>query len=208
MDAKAASENLQLIRTLMERAALYRRALAPVMMLNGVIAIAAAVTGVLARIEMLHSFVRLWMAAGVVGIVGTLLIARRQSLRAGETFFSPPARRVIAAMFPSLLLGGCLGLGFLRISDELARHLLIVPALWIALYGCALHAAGWFTTRGLRWFGLLNLIPACAAVPFLMESPEGLPWRTPHLVMGAWFGVLHLVFGAWLYFTERKESAA
>jgi hypothetical protein len=207
MDPQAASENLQLIRTLMERAVLYRRALAPVMMLNGIVAIAATVTGVVAHLEMLHGFVRLWMAAGVVGILGTLLVARRQSLRAGEVFCAPPARRVIAAMFPALLLGGCVGLSLLRLEDrEIIPHLWL-PVLWIALYGCALHAAGWFTTRGLRWFGLLNLLPACAVLPFLLPAPNVAPWQVPHLIMGAWFGLLHLAFGAWLYATEGRGSA-
>ncbi len=208
MDTQAASENLQLIRTLMERAALYRRALAPVMMTTGLIATVGAVVGLAARIENLHAFAQLWMATGLVGIGATLLIARRQSLQARETFFSPPARRVIAALIPALFVGGSLGVGLLQLPNEAARDYLMVPALWIALYGCALHAAGWFTTQGLRWFGLANLLPACVALPFLMRPLGECPWQTPHLVMGVWLGLLHLVFGSWLYCTGKKGSAA
>jgi hypothetical protein len=208
MDTQAASENLQLIRTLMERAALYRRALAPVMIATGAIGLAGAVVGIIAQIENLHAFVQLWLGTGVVGIGATLLIARRQSLQAREMFFTPPARRVIAALIPALFIGGALGVGLLELSNDEARNFLMVPALWIALYGCALHAAGWFTTRGLRWFGLANLLPACAALPFVMRPVGDFPWQTPHLVMGVWFGVFHLLFGAWLYFTERKETGA
>lgn len=208
MDSHAASENLQLIRTLMERAALYRRALAPVMIATGAIGTAGAIVGVVAGIQNLHAFVQLWLATGVVGIGVTLLIARRQSLQARELFFSPPARRVIAALIPALFVGGALGVGLLQLSNDEARNYLMVPALWIALYGCALHAAGWFTTRGLRWFGLANLLPACAALPFLMRPLGEYPWQTPHLVMGVWFGVLHLLFGAWLFITERKDTPA
>jgi len=208
MDTHAASENLQLIRTLMERAALYRRALAPVMILTGAIGTVGAIVGIAAHIENLHAFVQLWLGTGIAGIIGTLLIARRQSLRAQEAFFSPPARRVIAALIPALLIGGAVGMGLLELPNDEARNFLTVPALWVALYGCALHAAGWFTTRGLRWFGLVNLLPACAALPFLMQPPADLPWHAPHIAMGAWFGLLQLIFGAWLFFTERKESAA
>lgn len=208
MDTQAASENLQLIRILMERAALYRRALAPVMMATGLIATAGAVVGLAARIENLHAFVQLWMATGMAGIVATLLVARRQSLQERDPFFSPPARRVIAALIPALLVGGSLGAGFLQLPNGAARGYLMVPVLWIALYGCALHAAGWFTTRGLRWFGLVNLLPACLALPFVMRPPGECPWQTPHLVMGAWLGILHLAFGSWLYCTEKKGPAA
>jgi hypothetical protein len=206
MDTQAAAENLQLIRTLMERAALYRRALAPVMIATGATGLAGAVVGIAARIENLHAFVQLWLATGVVGIGVTLLIARRQSLRAQEAFFSPPARRVMAALFPALCAGASLGVGLLQLSNDSARDFLMVPALWIALYGCALHAAGWFTTRGLRWFGLANVLPACAALPFLMRPLGEFPWQTPHVVMGVWFGGFHLLFGAWLFVTERKET--
>lgn len=208
MQTHDAAENLQLIRTLMERAALYRRALAPVMIATGAIGLAGAVVGIAVRIENLHAFVQLWLGTGIVGIGATLLIARRQSLQAREMFFTPSARRVIAALIPALFVGGALGVGLLQLSNDTASNFLMVPALWIALYGCALHAAGWFTTRGLRWFGLANLLPACAALPFLMGPGGGFPWPSPHVVMGVWFGLFHLLFGAWLYFTERKDSAA
>ena len=46
MQTDWASENLQVIRTLMERSAVYRRALAPVMGLVGATGIAAGVLGV------------------------------------------------------------------------------------------------------------------------------------------------------------------
>ena len=45
MEANWATDHLQVIRTLMERSALYRRALAPIMLTCGVIGIAAATAG-------------------------------------------------------------------------------------------------------------------------------------------------------------------
>ena len=45
METKWAVDNLQTIRTLMERSALYRRALAPIMILAGTIGIAGGLTG-------------------------------------------------------------------------------------------------------------------------------------------------------------------
>jgi len=42
MDTNWAAENLQVIRTLMERSTLYRRALAPVMLVSGLIGTSAA----------------------------------------------------------------------------------------------------------------------------------------------------------------------
>jgi len=45
MESNAAAEHIQVIRTLMERAAVYRRALAPVMIFNGVLGILAGAFG-------------------------------------------------------------------------------------------------------------------------------------------------------------------
>jgi len=207
MDNQAASEHLQVIRTLMERTALYRRALAPIMLLTGAIGTAGAVVGMAARIEFMHPFCRFWLAVGIFAMTGALVIARRQSLKTREPVFSPPARRVVIALCPALLLGGSLGLGMIELSNDEARQFLMVPVIWIALYGCALHAAGHFTTRGLRWFGLAYALPACAVLPFTMRPGFDAPWCLPHLIMGLWFGVFHLLYGAYLFITEKKESA-
>src|SRR5204862_146435 len=86
---------------------------------------------------------RFWLAVGIVAMTGTLVIARRQSLKTREPVFSPPARRVVLAMFPTLLLGGSVGLGMLELSNDEARQFLMVPFIWITLYGCALHEAGY-----------------------------------------------------------------
>ncbi len=45
MEPKWAEENLQTIRTLMERSAVYRRALAPIMLFAGLLGVTAAATG-------------------------------------------------------------------------------------------------------------------------------------------------------------------
>ena len=47
METNWAEENLKTIRTLMERSAIYRRALAPIMIFAGVVGVIAAVAGLL-----------------------------------------------------------------------------------------------------------------------------------------------------------------
>ena len=47
MDSNWASEQLQTIRTLMERSAIYRRALAPIMLVAGAAGVVAAGIGLL-----------------------------------------------------------------------------------------------------------------------------------------------------------------
>jgi len=60
MEANWAAEHLQTIRTLMERSALYRRALAPIMIFNGAVGTIAALLGVGIKIESPLSFILFW----------------------------------------------------------------------------------------------------------------------------------------------------
>src|SRR5580693_9463690 len=110
MDTNWAAENLQAIRTLMERSAIYRRALAPVMTFTGLIGIVAAVIGGLLGIVAVRSFAVYWMSVGVIAIAGDFLLVRRQALRESEPFWSPPTRRVTQAMLPALFVGLVTGL--------------------------------------------------------------------------------------------------
>jgi hypothetical protein len=206
MDAQSAADNLQLIRTLMERATLYRRALAPIMLLSGSLGLAGAALALVLRIESMHGFCLFWLGVAAIGLLAAYGVARRQALRDREAFWSPPARRVSAALTPPLLIGGFLGLGMLQLSDGAARDYVVVPTLWIALYGCALHGAGHFTTRGLRVFGGSFLFPASLAIPFVISPPGDWPWPLPHVVMGTWFGLFHLVYGLYLRTTEKRAA--
>ena len=62
MEPNDAAENLQVIRTLMERSAVYRRALAPVMLAVGLIGSVAAPIGVQMGDKSLAQFVYFWSA--------------------------------------------------------------------------------------------------------------------------------------------------
>ena len=209
MESNWATEHLQVIRTLMERSAVYRRALTPVMTLNGLLGIAAAVVGMLSRIEMPRPFVVYWMAVALVAIAGSFLLIRRQSLKAAEPFWSPPTRRVAQALLPVLLFGFALGVlvlvrsgpGYSFVIERLS--LVWLPLIWVALYGCALHAAGFFMPRGMKIFGwafVLGSIAICSSALPVCVPAEYFGYG----VMGLFFGVFHLAYGVYLYFTERR----
>jgi hypothetical protein len=214
MDTNWAAEHLQTIRTLMERSTVYRRALAPIMTFNGILGLAAAGTGIMLRLESPFAFTGFWMAAGTVGVAGSFVLARRQALKDSEPFWSPPTRRVAQALIPSFLLGLIVGLLALRHSSgpvsglpAKALELTWLPLIWTGLYGCALHAAGFFMPRGMKIFGLVFVAGSSA---ICLSGMQG--WVAPsvfgHGVMGGFFGLLHLAYGIYLYFTEPKTQAA
>ena len=74
MEPNWAADNLQVIRTLMERTALYRRALAPVMLLAGTIGVVAAAGGLALHLDTLRAFVGYWLAVSLVPGLGAVLI--------------------------------------------------------------------------------------------------------------------------------------
>ena len=76
MESNWAAEHLQVIRTLMERSALYRRALAPIMIFNGIVGGGAAVLGWALRVGSVQAFILFWAAVAVVGLTHRGLAAR------------------------------------------------------------------------------------------------------------------------------------
>src|ERR1051325_5387782 len=105
MESNWAADNLRVIRTLMERSAIYRRALAPLMLLAGSLGTLAAVSGWFAHIDSPRGFVGFWLAVAVLTIAGCFLLLRRQALRDGEPMWSPPTPRVTQALLPALTAG-------------------------------------------------------------------------------------------------------
>jgi hypothetical protein len=94
VESNWAAEHLQVIRTLMERSAVYRRALAPIMIFNGIVGLAAAALGWSLRIDSPGGFVFFWGVVSLVAAGGSFLLVRRQALKEAEPFWSPPTRRV------------------------------------------------------------------------------------------------------------------
>jgi hypothetical protein len=206
-DAEAAQQ-LQTIRTLMERAALYRRALGPVLLVAGLLGVAAALVGWLLPVQSGNGFVGLWISVACIAIASSLIIIRRQSLQAAEAFWTPPTRRVATAMVPPLFAGLAMTLPLSLAHADSGVLALALPPVWVICYGLALHAAGFFTLRGIRWLGYAFVVFGallCAAAALVTGFKPSL--RHAHLVMGVAFGIGHLAAGLWLRLQERNSAA-
>ena len=206
MEPNSAAADLQVIRTLMERSAVYRRALAPVMLTTGGIGVLAAILGHSIPVVSQAGFAGYWMGVSVVALAVSLLMVRRQAVKEAEPFWSPPTRRVGQAFVPPLFAGMVVGVLTACLGKDVPPWGL--PALWMLLYGCALHAAGFFMVRGIKLFGWLFILTGCGllAGTCFADGPSALP--SGHVVMGGTFGGLHLAYGLYLYFTERSRKSA
>lgn len=201
MKPDLAEQNLQLIRTLMERSTIYRRALAPIMLSAGVSAVLASLFGYWFGSKI--PFIGFWMAVCGLVVLGAILHTRRQAMRDKEPFWSPPTRRVAQAFLPAMVVGAVPTVAAWLMKIDLAQEL--VP-FWAMLYGCALHAAGMFAPRALRRAGWLFILGGAVMLTVGAACPEFKRF-SPHLMMGAVFGGLHLVCSVYLFVTEKRSNA-
>ena len=181
MESNWAAEHLQTIRTLMERAAVYRRALAPIMICNGVLGVLGAVAGWFLKIDSARGFTLYWAGIGAFALAASFLLVRRQALKESEPFWSPPTRRISQALLPPVFIGLVAGLlaAFCHGWDFVQPWGL--PALWMLLCGCGLIGSR-------CWAGGPVTLIDC------------------HCMMGSVFGGLHLAYGVYLYFTEPRRN--
>ena len=207
MNANWAEENLNTIRTLMERTSLYRRALAPISVVAGSLGIIAAGLAQVVGWTGKDYFAGYWMSVAAITGGVILLLMYRQAIKAGEKFWSPPTRRVAQAMLPLLVAG--LILGILELGDLPGANpdSIRLAALWMILYGGALHSAGFFMRRGLKLLGWVYLILGSLCL-FFQESGQ-IHWineSRAHLVMGYAFGVNNLAYGLYLRLTSEPRE--
>jgi len=208
MEANWAADHLQVIRTLMERSALYRRALAPIMLTCGVIGIAAATAACFVKMDRPTSFAGFWLGVSVLASLLSFLLVRRQALKDAEPFWSPPTRRVSQALIPPFMIGLTGAIVFLVFKDLKPGAVWFLAVLWTCVYGCALHAAGFFMTRGIRLFAWGFILGGCAALVAGVFRPALQTPEAAHYLMGIFFGALHFAYGVYLYFTEKSRNAA
>jgi hypothetical protein len=210
MNPNWAEENLQTIRTLMERSALYRRALAPIMIFCGVIGVLGGVVGACLHMDSDAGFLLFWVGTAGIALGGTFFLVRRQALKDAEPFWSPPTRRISQALLPAFFIAAFLtGVSAYMVGARDRNDQVIFIVLWTWFFGCAVHAAGSFVQRGMKLFGWLFIAVGCGLLVLSIRDRQDFLGRcSPHLLMAAIFGGLHLAYGIYLYCTEKKTPNA
>ena len=206
MEQHVAAEHLQVIRTLMERSALYRRTLAPIMLWVGSVGCASALGASALGIDALRWFGAWWLGAAVVAITGVFVIASRQAMQDGEPFWSPPALRVTQALVPPLAAGLLFSLAQMAFAAaDLRWPFVLANAMF---YGCAVHAAGSFMPRGMKLFGWLIIAFAGVLLFVRLGVVPSMGAQLDHALMGSIFGLAHLAYGVYLYLTDPRKTTA
>jgi len=156
------------------------------------------------QIESNRKFALFWLVVSLAALVASFMLVRRQALKDAEPFWSPPLRRVTQALLPGFFVGFTVGAYHLLREEPSTVWLLAL--VWIIAYGCALHAAGFFMQRGIKLFGWAFVVGGCGVLLASPSWPHLQTSEAAHYLMGIFFGLLHLGYGVYLYFTEKQRA--
>jgi hypothetical protein len=176
------ADDLRFIRDTMERSAAFTAVSGWGQVLVGVTALLAA--WLAARQASSFTWLRIWLAEGILAVVIALLSCTWKANRRGLPLFSGPARKVALGLAPPLVAGAFLTFLLFRSGEQSA-----LPATWLLLYGAGIMTGGAFSVA---------IVPVMGMCFMLLGGLAALgPAAWGNMFMTAGFGGLHLFFG-WL----------
>ncbi|MEP7148884.1 MAG: hypothetical protein ABI857_08370 [Acidobacteriota bacterium] len=176
-----ASENLRFIRETMERSTHFTAVPGYGGMLMGVTAVVAAYIAA-GQID-LRDWLIVWLTEAFLAFAIGLLAMWQKSKIAKTSLFSAPARKFAFGFMPPLVAGVTITLGLWRYE-----HYEMMAPVWMLLYGASVVTGGAFSVRIVPVMGWIFI--AIGAIAFALPASFG------NILMGASFGVLHIVFGS------------
>jgi hypothetical protein len=198
-----ASEHLRVIRTLMERAQVYRAISAPAALTGGSLALMAAMRLYFLKVEP-STFLLVWLALLVVASKVNALLLYVAALEKKRPFWSAETKLAVRTLAPPMLAAGLLGILVALVRRDLA----LTSIIWVFGYGCALLATGNFSPRSIKHLGRAFFVSGIVAA-FVWAKPENWSARVTDLqfscvVMGLTFGLLHVAYAVAVFIRRPK----
>jgi len=176
-----AAENLRFIRETMERSTHFTAVPGYGGILMGATAIAASY--IAHQQVYLRDWLIVWLTEALLAFAIGLLAMWQKTKIAKTSLFSAPARKFAYGFLPPLVCGVAITLGLWRFE-----HYEMMAPVWMLLYGSAVVTGGAFSVRIVPVMGWIFI--AVGSIAFLVSASYG------NILMGATFGMLHIVFGA------------
>ncbi|MHA3770675.1 hypothetical protein ACXR0O_03955 [Verrucomicrobiota bacterium sgz303538] len=195
-----AEEHLRAIRSLMEKATIYRAISAPSALIGGVLSLVASVAlhsvfrtaSELDPERFAGSFLCAWLGVLVLTAIANTWILMRDARRRGEPFISAGMRLALRALLPS-----CLTAGVFTVFLTMLGEVFSLTPLWMLFYGLGLLATSHFAPRSIALLGWAFLIASFGNMIWFYMAASGSLSDVPvlsNILMGATFGVFHLVY--------------
>jgi hypothetical protein len=205
-----AEEDLRVIRSLMERATVYRAISAPAALVAGFLSIFAAAaiylngqTGI-NRLAQGRAFAAIWLIVLILAVAANAFFIWREAKKDGRAFISSGMKLSLRAITPNLLIPAVVTLWFLVSGYKGATEQELV-VVWIAFYGLALLSTALFAPRSLVCLGWAFLLTALA-LPALKNVVGDLPANLANVAMGITFGLYHLIYAVCAWPRKRADE--
>jgi hypothetical protein len=200
-----AAEQLRVIRAMMERATIFRALSGEAALVGGAMSVAA---GWMSEGKTGQAWGNIWLG----GLAIVVLFATWQLTRLAQSHSRPlwshGLKVALRGALPPLVAGGFVGLISLRSGARGSE--VIAACFWIIHYGLALLAIREFAPKSMIWLGLAFLgtgLVALSATTFVQSMNPLLVRLGPSGLMAATFGGFHLLYGAAIVTTTRRDVA-
>jgi hypothetical protein len=134
------------------------------------------------------------VAVGLLGIslVTAFYLTVRRTRKMNQPIWGPGPRQMVFALFPPLFAGGALA--FILVLNGVYG---LIAASLLIFYGLALISASRFSHHELLFMGWIQV---CLGLMAALFPVYGL------LIWAAGFGIVHIVYGAWMYFRYERQA--
>ena len=223
-----AEEHLRVIRSLMEKATIYRAISAPTALVGGVLSVAAAAALCFAFPRSTNGdelsrqapwFVGIWFAVLVLTLTANTYFLWRGAQKRNAPFFSSGMRLALRATRPGLLCGLYFTVMF-GVSDSFGPagyYMFYLPPLWMIFYALGLLATFHFAPRSIAHLGwaflAAGMISFCLIItdelePFFSAANNLITGTSAvmNVLMAATFGFFHLIYAASTWPRKVKQG--
>ena len=204
-----AAEQLRVIRSMMERATVFRALSGETALVGGAAALGAAWVS---EPRTGWTWAAIWLGGlGAVLLFNFYQLVRMAAVRKGRVWTSGLKLALRGAM-PSIIAGGFLGL--LAVRSNQPSSTILAACFWILHYGLALLAIREFAPKSMVWLGWAFVVFGVIGLAFLtgLITQETIPMISKlsngSRLMAIAFGGFHLLYGAIIVTTGRREDTA
>jgi len=208
IDQQTAARDLHAIRSLLERATLYRTISGPTALFGAVLSLLTALA--LGALSLTSApiggfgFVLLWIVVLVVTTTFNFALIHRDSVRRDESFLSSGMRLALRTIAPPMFVGGIIGITLALRFDQSA----FAAIVWILCYGLALCATAGFAPKSIKLLGAAFIASGAGLLPIWYVVDTFIAPASIFLgaaFMGSTFGLLHLIYGICVVFAKEPS---
>jgi hypothetical protein len=177
-----ALEDLRYIRETMERSSTFTATPGWGQVLMGFTVFPAA--AIAAQQKTSNAWLLAWLTEALLAVTIAFVAMYRKARRACLPLTSGPCRKFALGFLPCVIVAVLLTMALARLGLTI-----LMPALWLLLYGAGVITGGAFS---------IPLLPAMGASFLLVGTVALFVPAWGNILMAVGFGGLHVLFGAWI----------